>query len=166
MGPETHTFCDLYTCLKETFNLTSIHDTCYRRCLMWRPSMAMHPSTLRQSFYTTVSIQYLFPRCLPCLSRRRTHNQTLSTTMDKCTDLGKYAFPDPCLLELFSLFWCVLPPLKIFDTFLIPCGPGGSSGKALSCGLDGPGSIPGVWGVAIFLHSSCPDWPWGPLNLL
>ena len=32
-------------------------------------------------------------------------------------------------------------------------GPGGSSGKALSCGLDGPGSIPGVGGVEIFLHS-------------
>ena len=33
------------------------------------------------------------------------------------------------------------------------CGPGGSSGKALSCGLDGPGSIPSVGGVEIFLHS-------------
>ena len=33
------------------------------------------------------------------------------------------------------------------------CGPGGSSGKALSCGLDGPGSIPGVGGVEIFLRS-------------
>ena len=32
------------------------------------------------------------------------------------------------------------------------CGPGGSSGKALSYGLDGPGSIPGVGGVEIFLH--------------
>ena len=32
-------------------------------------------------------------------------------------------------------------------------GPGGSSGKALSCGLDGPGSIPGVGGVEIFLQS-------------
>ena len=32
-------------------------------------------------------------------------------------------------------------------------GPGGSSGKALSCGLDGPGSIPGVGGVEIFLPS-------------
>ena len=32
-------------------------------------------------------------------------------------------------------------------------GPGGSSGKVLSCGLDGPGSIPGVGGVEIFLHS-------------
>ena len=32
-------------------------------------------------------------------------------------------------------------------------GPGSSSGKALSYGLDGPGSIPGVRGVEIFLHS-------------
>ena len=32
-------------------------------------------------------------------------------------------------------------------------GPGGSSGKALGCGLDDPGSIPGVGGVEIFLHS-------------
>ena len=32
-------------------------------------------------------------------------------------------------------------------------GPGGSSGKALSYGLDGPGSIPGVGGVEIFLRS-------------
>ena len=33
------------------------------------------------------------------------------------------------------------------------CGPGGSSGKALGYGLDGPGSIPGVGGVEILLHS-------------
>ena len=32
-------------------------------------------------------------------------------------------------------------------------GPGGSSGKALGCGLDGPGSILGVGGVEIFLHT-------------
>ena len=32
-------------------------------------------------------------------------------------------------------------------------GPGGWSGKALGYGLDGPGSIPGVGGVEIFLHS-------------
>ena len=30
---------------------------------------------------------------------------------------------------------------------------GSSSGKALGCGLDGPGSIPGVGGVEILLHS-------------
>ena len=52
------------------FNLTSIHDTCYRRCSTWCPSIAMHPSA------TPVTIQYLFPRCLPCLSRRWTHNLT------------------------------------------------------------------------------------------
>ena len=32
-------------------------------------------------------------------------------------------------------------------------GPGGASGKALRYGLDGPGSILGVGGVEIFLHS-------------
>ena len=32
-------------------------------------------------------------------------------------------------------------------------GPGGSSGKALGYGLNGPGSIPGVGGVEILLHS-------------
>ena len=32
-------------------------------------------------------------------------------------------------------------------------GPGGSSGKVLGCGLDGSGSIPGVGGVEIFLHT-------------
>ena len=32
-------------------------------------------------------------------------------------------------------------------------GPGSSSGKALGYGLDGPGSIPGVGGVEIFLCS-------------
>ena len=31
--------------------------------------------------------------------------------------------------------------------------PGGSSGKALGYGLDGPGSIPVVGGLEIFLHS-------------
>ena len=55
---------------------------------------------------TTVPIQYLFPRCLPCLSRRRANNQTSSGTMDKCKDLIKYAFPDPCLLDPF--FFLVL----------------------------------------------------------
>ena len=32
-------------------------------------------------------------------------------------------------------------------------GPGGASGKALRYGQDGPGSIPGVGRVEIFLHS-------------
>ena len=48
---------------------------------------------------TTVTIQYLFPRYLSRLSRRWTHNQTSSATMDKCTYLRKYAFPDPCLFD-------------------------------------------------------------------
>ena len=43
---------------------------------------------------TTVTIQYLFPRCLPCLS----------VTVGKCTFLRKYAFLDPCLLDFFSCF--------------------------------------------------------------
>ena len=33
------------------------------------------------------------------------------------------------------------------------CGAGSSSSKALGYGLDGPGSIPGVGGVEIFLRS-------------
>ena len=33
------------------FNLTSIHDTCYRWCSTWRPSIAMHPSALRQRLW-------------------------------------------------------------------------------------------------------------------
>ena len=38
------------------------------------------------------------------------------------TYLKKYSFPDPCLLDLFFLFWWVLPPLKIINTyFLTPC---------------------------------------------
>ena len=32
-------------------------------------------------------------------------------------------------------------------------GPGSSSGKALGYGLDGPGSMPGVGGVQIYLQS-------------
>ena len=43
----------------------------------------------------------MFPRCLPCLSRTWTHNQTSSATVDKRTDLRKYAFPDLCLLDFF-----------------------------------------------------------------
>ena len=47
---------------------------------------------------------------------------------------------------------------KQSNTFIVlrvtkQSGPGGSSGKALGYGLDGPGSIPGVGGVEIFLNS-------------
>ena len=42
--------------------------------------------------------------------------------------------------------------INLFYLFILG-GPGGSSGKALSCGLDGPGSLPGVGGLEIFLHS-------------
>ena len=45
-------------------------------------------------------------------------------------------------------------------------GPGGSSGKALSYELDGPGSIPGVGGMEIFFTPSYPDCSWGPFSLL
>ena len=38
-------------------------------------------------------------------------------TMNKCTELRKYAFPDPTSLDFFFLFWWVVPPLKIFDTY-------------------------------------------------
>ena len=40
------------------------------------------------------------------------------------------------------------------------------SGKALGCGLDGPGLIPGGGGVEIFFTTLCPDWSWGPLIFL
>ena len=43
------------------------------------------------------------------------------------------------------------------NKFIVPYrfkkGPGSSSGKVLGYGLDGPGLIPGVGGVEIFLHS-------------
>ena len=48
------------------------------------------------------------------------------------------------LIKLFTLF--------IWRTSSV-CGPSGSSGKALGYRLDGPGSIPGVGGMEIFLHS-------------
>ena len=52
----------------------------------------------------TPGSRYLFPRCLSCLSWRRTDNQTSLSTLDKCTDIRKYAFPDPCLLDFLSCF--------------------------------------------------------------
>ena len=54
------------------------------------------------------------------------------------------------------MFICTFPGFPDYITFLkctIDSGPGGSSGKALGYGLDGPSSIPGVGGVEIFLHS-------------
>ena len=41
----------------------------------------------------------------------------------------------------------------IFEVVVPSKGPGSSSGKALDYELDGPGSIPGVGGVEIFLHT-------------
>ena len=100
MGPKMHTYF-----------LSSVHlflvaknisvQYCERWCSTLRPSLVMHPSALRKTFYTTVPIQYWFPRCLRCLLRRRIRNQTSSATMDKCRDLRKYVFPDPCLLDFF-----------------------------------------------------------------
>ena len=44
--------------------------------------------------------------------------------------------------------------LKKFQSLTINInGPGGSSGKALGYGLDGPSLIPGVGEVEILLHS-------------
>ena len=70
---------------------------------------------------TTVTIQYLFPRCLPCLSRSRTHNQTSSATMDKCTYLRKYAFPDLCLLDFISRLVGTTTSQNIRHLFLTLC---------------------------------------------
>ena len=53
------------------------------------------------------------------------------------------------------LFGAVVPRIYF-------CGPGGSSGKVLGYGLDGPGSIPGVGGVEIFLHSFVSRLALGP----
>ena len=57
-------------------------------------------------------------------------------------------FLDPRLVD--TLFYCKFFLYYFHDlkTLFI-----GSSGKALSCGLDGPGSILGVGGVEIFLYS-------------
>ena len=48
-------------------------------------------------------------------------------------------------------FWCV--DGRYVEVLIVSCGPGSSSGKALGYGLDGPGSIPDVRGVEIFLRS-------------
>ena len=61
----------------------------------------------------------VFPRSLPYLSRRRTHNQT-SITMDKCTNRRKYEFPDPCLLNFFLVFVGTTTSQNIRN-FLTPC---------------------------------------------
>ena len=115
---EMHTFCDLYTCSLETFNLTSIHDTCYRRCSIWCPSMAMHAFALRQRLCQySICFLYVYLVC----HGGGLHNQMSSATMNKCTDLRKYYVSRPMYSGLFSLFWWVLPPLKIFDSFLTPC---------------------------------------------
>ena len=51
------------------------------------------------------------------------------------------------------LIWNFVCSLDWKSRYAVESGPGGASGKALGYGLDGPGSIPGVGGVEIFLHS-------------
>ena len=57
---------------------------------------------------------------------------------------------------LFYSTWVLrlsLTSQVISIAFYMEKGPGGASGKALRYELNGPGSIPGVGGVEIFLHS-------------
>ena len=92
----------------------------------WRSSIAMHPCALRQRLWPYST--YLFSRCLPCLSRRWTHTQTSSVTMDKCTYLGKYAFPDPGFLEFFFLVLVgTTTPQNILHFFKHPIDGEGSA---------------------------------------
>ena len=56
-------------------------------------------------------------------------------------------------INVLHLISHILRLLFIYCSLLPHKGPGSSSGKALSYGLDGPGSIPGVGGVEIFLCS-------------
>ena len=73
-----------------------------------------------------------------------------------------------CLLpEDFCHFWEILISISSWIFFISlsffweltssaineNCGSGSSSGKAYGYGMDGPGSIPGVKGVEIFLRS-------------
>ena len=64
MGPEMHTFCNMYSCPYEMLNLTSIHHTCCRRCSTCRPSIAMHPSALRQWLWPySICFLDVYPVC-------------------------------------------------------------------------------------------------------
>ena len=58
----------------------------------------------------------MFPRCLPCLSRRRTSQPSVVSQCGQVFRSRKYSFPDPCLLDFF-LFSYVLSPLKILYFF-------------------------------------------------
>ena len=63
----------------------------------------------------------LFPRCLPCLSRRWTHNQTSSATMDKCTS-QKVCISRPMFIRLFFSCFGGYYHLPKYSTFyLTPC---------------------------------------------
>ena len=64
----------------------------------------------------------------------------------------------PVLVLKFSIYHSQLlgqnfPNVNNFAPTSELNGTGGSNGKAFGYGLDGPGSIPGVGGVEIFLHS-------------
>ena len=63
--------------------------------------MSVHGNATLCPSANTVPIEYLYPPCLPCLSRWRTLNQKSSPTTNKCKEIRKYAFPDPCLLDFF-----------------------------------------------------------------
>ena len=54
----------------------------------------------------------------------------------------------------------------LYNMFSFNGGPGGSSGKMLGYRLDDPGSMLGVRGMEIFLHSFLYRLVQGPLNLL
>ena len=73
---------------------------------------------------TIVPLQHLFPRCLPYLSRRRTHNQTSSATMDKGTffscfggyyHLSKY-------LTLFNILYMAFQESESLNEMPCRCG--------------------------------------------
>ena len=89
--------------LKRILSATCSPTLVHGRCSTWRPFMTLvigsvhnvtsvHGNASLCPSATNVPIQYLFPRCSPYLSRRKTHNQMSSATMDKCTYLRKYAF--------------------------------------------------------------------------
>ena len=67
-----------------------------------------------------------------------------------------------CFISRFVL----VQKLYLFIFLYLLDGPGSSSGKTLCYGLDGPGSSPVPEGWRFFFIHSCPDWSWGPLNLL
>ena len=115
MGPKTHTFYDLqpYTCSQEMFNLTSIHDTCYRRCVQRdvRPQQCI-PLLFGNDCDHTILVFSMF---------------TLSVTeMDSQPNVSShygqvYISQKVCIFgPMFIRFLWLLPPLKILH-FLTLC---------------------------------------------